>query len=60
MRDPAMQYMNVPVPPELKRALDRLARDEHRSSASQLVKLVEDGVVAAGYFERKRPEAVAA
>jgi hypothetical protein len=55
-----MQYMNVPVPPELKRALDRLARDEHRSSASQLVKLVEDGVVAAGYFERKRPEAVAA
>jgi hypothetical protein len=53
-------YMTVSVPLEVKAALERLARDERRSACGQLLKLLEDGVIAAGYLKRERPEAHAA
>jgi predicted transcriptional regulator len=50
--------VSVSFPPDIKRAVELLARAEHRSASAEIVKAVEEHVIAAGYL--KRPEAYAA
>jgi hypothetical protein len=53
--------VSLTLPPEVRRAAERLAVDERRSLSSQMAKLIADGVIAAGYLEPKqRSEAQAA